>query len=125
VSSFWDNPEELFIGATLQFPLYFVVHWWVIPIMIACAFLWRLGGWSNGNKLFRRIGVPLVVCGATYLTLHHWTIFLAAPFMIWLSPFSYGEDSWLYKWLKNDFLVRLITYAWFWLVFSIAYATSI
>jgi hypothetical protein len=120
MNGFLDNPEELFIGACLQFPLYFIVGWWVIPIMLVCGVLWRLGGWEHGNKLFRRLGVPLMVCGATFLVTHHWTIFLAVPFMVWLAP-SYGVDSWLYKWLKNDFLTRIICFAWYWTAFSIAY----
>jgi hypothetical protein len=120
LKSFLDNPEELFIGACLQFPLYFIVGWWVIPIMIACGVMWRLGGWEFGNKFFRRLGVPILVCGATLLTLHNVAILLAVPFMVWLCPASYGKESWLYKWLKNDFLVRSILYAWYWVTFSVA-----
>ena len=128
IKSFFDNWEELFIGATLQFLLIFIVGWWVLPIMAVCAVLWRLGGWEHGNKLFRRIGVPLVVCGATFLTLHQWQIFLAGPFMVWLCPASYGKKSWLYKWLldvtknekKANLLTRGVLYAWYWTFFSIA-----
>jgi len=121
VSGFWDNPEEFFIGACLQFPLYFIVGWWVIPIMVACAFLWRLGGWEHGNKLFRRLGVPLLVCGSSMCFGVSLTILLAVPFMVWLAP-SYGEDSWLYKVMKyNDFMTRIICFAWYWTAFSIAY----
>jgi hypothetical protein len=121
---YWDCPEEIFIGAVLQFPLYFIVGWWVLPLMLACGLLWRLGGVDGGTKLARRILVPLCVCGATYLKTHQWTIFLCLPFLVWLAP-SYGKASWLFKIVKNDFLVRLITYAWYWLVFSIAYAISL
>jgi hypothetical protein len=46
MKSFFDNWEEIFIGACLQFPLYFIVGWWVLPIMLVCGILWRLGGWS-------------------------------------------------------------------------------
>ena len=117
--SFFE-PEEIFIGAALQFPLYFIVGWWVVPIMLVYGALWRLGGMEGGSKLFRRIGVPLVVCGATYLTLHHLSIFLAVPFMVWLAP-SYGIDSWLYRLVCNTFLTRLICFAWFWAAFSLAF----
>ena len=44
IKSFFDNPEELFMGAVLQFPIYYVVGWWVLPIMLACGLLWRFGG---------------------------------------------------------------------------------
>ena len=119
LKNFFDNWEEIFIGATLQFPLYFIIGWWVLPIMIACGLLWRLGGVEGGSKLFRRIGVPLLVTLATFLTLHHWLIFLAVPFMVWLAP-SYGEKSWLFKLLKNDFITRVICFAWYWIAFSLA-----
>ena len=113
--------EELFIGSLLQFPLYFIIGWWIIPVSILCGILWRLGGWSEGNKLFRRLGVPLVVCGSTFLVIHHWTIFLAIPFMVWLAP-SYGKESWLFRLVKNVFLTRLICYGLYWAAFSLAYA---
>jgi hypothetical protein len=71
-------------------------------------------------KLFRRLGVPLVICLSTYLSIHKWQIFLAVPFMVWISPFSYVKAGWLYKWLKNDFLVRIICFAWYWTAFAIA-----
>ena len=111
LATFWDNPEELIIsGLMATVPLYWIVSWWVIPIFIVCGILWRLGGWSKGNKFFRRLGVPLVVCGSSMLFGVSWVIFLAMPFMVWLAP-SYGEKSWLYKALKNDFLTRLICIA--------------
>ena len=122
---YWDCPEEIFIGAMLQVPLYFIVGWWIIPIMASCGLLWRLGGVDGGTKLARRIGVPFVVCLATFLATSHWIIFLAVPFMVWLNPISYGKEAWLYKILKNDFLVRNLGYLWYWSAFSIAYAISL
>jgi hypothetical protein len=120
LKDFFDNPEEIFIGAALQFPLYFIVGWWVIPIMIVCGFLWRWGGCTGGWKPARWALVPLLVCLSAFLCGTKWPIFLAAPFMVKLMPFSYGKSGWLWKWLKNDFLVRMITFAWYWLIFSLA-----
>lgn len=117
---YWDNPEELFIGAVLQFPLYFIVGWAVLPIMLICGLLWRLGGVEGGSKLFRRIMVPVVICFATFMCTKNQWIWLAAPFMVWLAP-SYGENSWLYKLIKNDFLTRIICFGWYWTAFSIAF----
>lgn len=110
--------EEIFIGACLQFPIYFIVGWYVLPIMLVCGILWRLGGWKHGHKIFRRIGVPLCVCGSSVLVGTSCLVFLALPFMVWFAP-SYGKESWLYKKLKNDFLTRLICFAWYWTTFSI------
>ena len=119
--SFFDNKEEFFIGAFLQFPLFFIVRWWIVPIMVITAILWRLGGWEHGDKLWRRIGVPLVVCGSSMFFGVSWTILLAVPFMVWLAP-SYGKESWLYKLLRyNDFVTRLVCFLWYWTAFSIAF----
>ena len=117
---FWDNPEENMIWGLLQFPLYFVIGWWILLIMPLCSVLGRLGGVTGGSKLFRRLGVPLVVCWCAFAATHHWGIFLAVPFMVWLAP-SYGEESWLYKLIKNDFLTRLVCFAWYWTVFALAF----
>ena len=88
--------EELFIGAALQFPIYFMVGWWILLVMLICGLLWAMGGADGANKLFRRIGVPLVVTASIFFCGTSWKIFLAIPFMIWLVP-SYGKESFLYK----------------------------
>ena len=85
-----------------------------------CGILWHLGGWQHGHKAFRWFGVPLVVCLSAYLSTQHWQIFLVAPFMVKLAP-SYGEKSWLFKLVKNDFITRIICFAWYWTAFSIAF----
>lgn len=120
--SFWQW-EELFIGSCLQFPLYFVVGWSVLPIGLICGLLWRLGGWSKGHKAFRWAGVPLLVCFAAAMCTKNQWIYLAAPFMVKFAP-SYGKESWLFKLVKNDFLARLITFLWYWTVFALAYSIS-
>jgi hypothetical protein len=118
--SFWNNKEEFFIGACLQFPLYFIVGWWILPVMLVCGILWRLGGWSNGAKIFRWAGVPFVVCLSAFYMGVGGCIFLALPFMVKIAP-SYGKESWLFKLLKNDFLTRLICFTWYWTAFGIIY----
>lgn len=118
---YWDCPEEIFIGAFLQFPLYFIIGWWILLIMPLCGLLWRLGGVEGGSKLARRLGVPFIVCLSTYLCTHSLIIFLAIPFMVWVAP-SYGKDSWLFKLLKNDFLTRLLCFFWYWTSFALAYS---
>ena len=103
---FWDNPEELVIsGIASTIFLYWIVGWPVLAITAVCGVFWRLGGVTGGNKLFRRLGVPFVVCGSSMLYGVSWPIFLAVPFMVWLAP-SYGVNSWLFKIIKNDFQTR-------------------
>jgi hypothetical protein len=120
IRSFFDNPEEFYIGAFLQFPLFYVLRWKIFFIMALCAILWRLGGWQHGSKLWRWVGVPLVVCGSSLFAGCPWTIFLAAPFMVKLAP-SYGKDGILWEWFGKDLPVRLICFLWYWSAFTIAY----
>lgn len=107
------------MGAMLQWPLYFFVGWWVLPVMVVTAFLWRMGGWSRGHKLYRRVGVPLVVCGVSIFFGAGWAMLLAGPFMVWLAP-SYGEKSWLYTQVGprvgRDLITRVICFGWYWAV---------
>ena len=130
LKDFFDNPEELIIsGLMATVPIYWIIGWWVTPVFVACGLLWRAGGVTGGNKLFRRIGVPLVVCGATFLVFREWWIFLAGPFMVWLCPASYGKSSWLFKWIlarvggdgrKADIITRGLLFFWYWSAFFIA-----
>lgn len=118
---FWDCPEEIVIdGLCSTIVLYWIIGWPVFAIAAVCGLLWRAGGVKDGNKLFRRLGVPFVVCGASMIWGASWTVFLAAPFMVWLAP-SYGKEAWLYKLVKNDFLARIICFAWYWLAYCLAY----
>lgn len=125
LKDFFDNPEELFIGACLQFPLYFIIGWWILLLMPICGLLWRWGGVSGGIKLARWALVPIAVCGSAIACGVSWWILIASPFMIKLSPVSYGENSWLFKWLKNDFLTRLICFLWYWFSFSLVYLIAL
>lgn len=121
------NLEEIYVGFSLQFLLYFVIHWWVLPLQVVCGILWALGGAEDGQKLFRRIGTPTLVCLFTFLSLHQWQIFGAVPLMIWGCPFSYGETSKLFIFFKKrtdsqkkaDFYTRGVLYLWYYTVYGI------
>jgi hypothetical protein len=117
---YFDCWEEIFVGACLQFPLYFIIGWWILLIMPLCGLLWRLGGVEGGVKWARWAVVPLLVCTTTFFATGKCSVFLAAPFMVKLMPFSYGKSGWLYNLTKSDFITRIVTFAWYWLMFSIA-----
>lgn len=126
LKDFLDNPFEIFWWGCTNFPIVLYVQWWVIPIMILSGLLGRLGGTEGGHKLFRKIGDPILVCGATYLKFHEWGIFIAIPFMVWLAP-AYGATSWLFKLMtklygrdKADMPTRLIILACYWAAYLIA-----
>jgi len=125
LKNFLDNPFEIFWGGCKQFMIVLTIKWWAVPVMVVCGILWRIGGTEGGNKLARRIGVPLVLCGSTFCVFREWPIFLAVPFMIWACPWSYGADSWLFKKIKAfvivqekaDSITRFILFVWYWGVF--------
>lgn len=127
IKDFLDNAFELFWGACVQFPIILIVKWWAILVMAVCGILWRLGGTKDSSKLFRKVGVPLVLCTSAFLKYHRWQVFLAAPLMIWACPWSYGKESWLYVQMRKltgddeiaDLVTRLILFFWYWVVFII------
>jgi len=128
LKDYLDNPFEIFWGACAQFPIILIINWWAIPVMVLCGLLWRAGGVIGGNKLFRKVGVPLVLCFATFLHRHHFGIFLAVPFMIWACPWSYGRESWLFKFFYNpsgdeenaNLDTRFVLFLWYWAMYRLA-----
>ena len=128
LKDYFDNPFEIAWGAFVQFPIIIFFKWWSIPVMIACGLLWRWGGAAGGLKEARRLGVPLLICSITFAKFHHFGIFLAAPFMIWACPWSYGAKSWLFVKIKAavkdqdvaDFITRFILFVWYWAVYIAA-----
>jgi hypothetical protein len=66
----WESmmePEEWVVGAAFGISFLPFMGWWGVLSAALCAFLWRLGGVKGGDKLFRRVGVPVVV--GTFLIL--------------------------------------------------------
>ena len=124
LKSFLDTPEEFFIGAFLQFPLFYVVRWKIFVVMALCAILWRFGGWEHGSKLWRRIGVPVVVCGYAIMAGVPWLVLAAGPFMVWLAP-SYGKEGILWKWFGRDLPVRVICFGWYWTALVLGYVIAV
>jgi len=128
LKDYLDNPFEFFWGFCAQFLIILIVKWWALPVMVLCGLLWRLGGVTGGIKLARRIGVPLVLCGATFLKYHQFGVFAAAPLMIWGCPWSYGDESWLFIQMKEftgdqekaDLYTRFILFVWYWTVFLLS-----
>lgn len=127
------NLEEIFIGSMLQFPFYFLIHWWVLLLMPISGVLWALGGASESNKLFRRLGAPLAsylfVALYLFLNLHITSYYLVLAFIGGICSISigYGESSFLYKlyskWYDEkviDYPVRITTYVLYWLSFGLA-----
>lgn len=52
------NPEEIFVWACIQFPFYFIVGWYVLPLMVISGIFGALGGAKYSKKGYRTLGVP-------------------------------------------------------------------
>lgn len=88
LKDFFDNVEELGIGAVFGLSPMLFINWWVLLTMPLCALLWRLGGVTGGNKLFRRVGIPLTLCGGVFLATFDWLSLL--PLLAMWAPLTMG-----------------------------------
>jgi hypothetical protein len=125
------NLEEIFVGACIQFPFYFLIGWWVLPLMLVSGILWALGGAEKSNKLFRRLGVAVATSVAVVLTnLHWWPVLLFIPAGWGVITLGYGMPSnddegsvlgrfylALLPYKLANMATRLTTYVLYWVAF--------
>lgn len=87
----------------------------------------RLGGWENGNRLFRILGVPACVCGILAFYHWHWSIILCFGSVLGATSTYFKSKGRSVKWW-NWLLVgaaegfALLPYAFFvhdWIGFAI------
>ena len=91
---------------------------------IICGFLYRLGGWEKGNKLFRRLGCPALALGL-YLwlkggSLCFWWAYLLSfglsvgaisTYNDWITD---GDENWL-CWLMTGAIYSLAMFPLLWI----------
>jgi len=80
------NKEEILCGFLYGSSTWPLISWLAVIPGIICAFLWAIGG--AGKKLFRRLGVPLVV-GISLSFINIW-LFLVIPFLCGVVSIGYG-----------------------------------
>ena len=126
------NKEELVVGFLIQLPFFWIIKLWCFPVAIISGILWAMGGSSDGHKLFRRLGIPLVTIIALMafkgLSFSMIPAFFA-DFMV-IST-GYGLNSWLWKFwnnitndhLKSDFLTRMSIYIAHWILIGLVLLT--
>ena len=74
------SAQEAVLGALSVAILVLKISWIGLLLCSVCAILWPLGGNSEGNKLFRRLGVPLsAVIFSTLAWGIHSVYFLTIP----------------------------------------------
>lgn len=101
----------------------------ILKILLASslsALLYRLGGWSKGNKAFRRFGCPLAAYGLLWLLLpglglkqalfglfaYVLTSLALSTYNDWLAP-DKSSENWL-CWLVTGLLCGLAAFPLFW-----------
>jgi len=70
------NKEELLVGFIYGSSVWTLISWLAVIPGIVCAFLWAIGG--AGPKMFRRIGVPIVM-GISLSPTSLWLLFTILP----------------------------------------------
>ena len=64
-----------------------------ILVIIACAVLFWLGGRSWGNKMFRRIGIPILIALYIGIFCKWWLFFPCGAWLGLTIPIGYGEPT--------------------------------
>lgn len=85
---FFNNPEEFSVGAMFGIAPVFIIGWLAIPSAIICSLFWRLTG-AGYSKLFRRLGVPLIIA-IEMLVATHSPLALIATAMFGPLALGYG-----------------------------------
>lgn len=88
LKEFFDNREELAIGAIFGLSVVMFIGLWVFITMPMCALLWRLGGVTGGDEWFRRMGVPSVIVLSVFIASHQWISLL--PIILFWLPLTMG-----------------------------------
>lgn len=79
------------------------IGWLSIPVSVASALLWMLGGigWL-GTAMWRKAGCPVALCGAIFIYRHEWPCVVAGILQHLVFRIGYGvpdmndpEGSWL------------------------------
>ena len=95
------NREERWVGGLVALSLWYYLGWYTLPAIPLCARLWAMGGASDYDKNWRRLGIPTVLCGLLILNLHNLVLLVSWPLMFGVLTMGYGipgyndEGSWL------------------------------
>ena len=106
------NRSELLIGFAVGMAFWFKLGLIAIPLAILTSVLWALSGMKGHSKLWRRIGVPLVICLVTFAKFKDWTCWFSLPMAFVVLSLGYGipdafdEGSMLgrfWYWISPDY----------------------
>ena len=86
------NKEELLIGAIVGGLSALKVGWIALAIAPVTSFFWAYTG-AGASKLYRRLGVPLVIASACAVVTHSWVPFISVPLAFAVLSIGYGIPS--------------------------------
>ena len=131
------NTEELIVGAVAGALSVVFLKAFGVLVAVASAVLWALGGAENSNKLFRRAGVPALMCGATWFAVHTYGLAVSFVLMIVVLCQGYGIPTiapgrpdndpgsglgrFFYEKTNSLALANILTRATLWGAFILAY----
>ena len=87
------NKNELIIGFLFALPFVFIIGFLALAIAPLTSILWALSGMNGQPKIWRRLGVPFVVCLAVFLLKHHWQAWISLPLAFGALSLGYGIPS--------------------------------
>lgn len=96
------NHEELLIGFIVGICSWLVIGFWAIPVALVTSFFWAYTG-AGASKLYRRLGVPVVISSVCAYFAHTWIPLISVPLAFGVLSIGYGipttqpvdEGSWL------------------------------
>jgi len=86
------NQEELIIGFTVGICSCLVIGFWAIPVSLVTSFSWSYTA-AAASKLYRRLGVPLVISSACAVVAHSWLPLISVPLAFGVLSIGYGIPS--------------------------------
>ena len=84
------NREERWVGAVIALSLWYFIGWYSLLAIPLCARLWAMGGSARYDKNWRRICVPIVLCGFMTLNLKSNLPLISLPFIFAVLTKGYG-----------------------------------
>ena len=84
------NLNELLIGSIVGGLSAILVGWWALLVSPITAFLWALSGMNGKDKIWRRLGVPLVVSLSVSIVRHSLIPIVSIPLAFGVLSIGYG-----------------------------------
>ena len=89
------NPEEIAVGIIHAVVWFMFLKWWTLLAVPVSGFLWAWGGAEGTSLSWRRLGVPITICGLCALGSWHWLPILSILPFFGVLTIGYGIPTYL------------------------------